>query len=73
MRSAWDTTTGSPGLVIADLDTGVRFDHPDLRSASANRLLPGYNMISNATVANDVHRARVRMPPIRATGCRPPI
>ena len=43
--SAWALTTGSPGLVIADLDTGVRFDHPDLRNAGANRLLPGYDMI----------------------------
>ena len=51
--AAWALTTGSTGLVIADLDTGVRFDHPDLRSASANRLLPGYNMISNVAVAND--------------------
>ena len=51
--AAWNTTTGSPGLVIADLDTGVRFDHPDLRNASANRLLPGYNMISNPLVANN--------------------
>ena len=51
--TAWNTTTGSPGLVIADLDTGVRFDHPDLRNASANRLLPGYNMISNAAAANN--------------------
>jgi serine protease len=51
--TAWNTTTGSPGLVIADLDTGVRFDHPDLRNASANRLLPGYNMISNPAVANN--------------------
>lgn len=51
--AAWSITTGSAGLVIADLDTGVRFDHPDLRNASANRLLPGYNMISNPTVANN--------------------
>jgi serine protease len=51
--SAWDITTGVPGVVIADLDTGVRFDHPDLRSAGANRLLPGYDMISEALVAND--------------------
>jgi serine protease len=51
--AAWGLTTGSTGLVTADLDTGVRFDHPDLRSASANRLLPGYNMISNVAVSND--------------------
>ena len=51
--AAWSQTTGSNGLVIADLDTGVRFDHPDLRGASDNRLLPGYNMISNAAVSND--------------------
>jgi serine protease len=51
--SAWDVSTGSPGLVIADLDSGVRFDHPDLRAASANRLLPGYDMIAQAASAND--------------------
>ncbi len=49
---AWSTTTGSAGLVIAELDTGVRFDHPDLRSSTANRLLPGYDMISNVTTGN---------------------
>ncbi|MBV8910719.1 MAG: S8 family peptidase [Gammaproteobacteria bacterium] len=51
--AAWNSTTGSAGLVIADLDTGVRFDHPDLRNSSANRLLPGYNMISDPTIANN--------------------
>lgn len=52
--TAWDTTTGSTGLVIADLDTGVRFEHPDLQWAgSGGRLLPGYTFISDPFVAND--------------------
>jgi serine protease len=52
--TAWDTTTGSTGIVIADLDTGVRFEHPDLLWAgSGGRLLPGYTFISDTFVAND--------------------
>jgi len=51
--SAWGITTGSTGIVIADIDTGVRFDHPDLlRAGSASlgsgfggRLLPGYDFV----------------------------
>jgi serine protease len=49
-QAAWDLTTGDPNLVIADLDTGVRFDHPDL---VGSRLLPGYDFVGNVTVAND--------------------
>jgi serine protease len=53
-QGAWDVTTGDPSLVIADLDTGVRFDHPDLLPVANNgRLLPGYDFIGNNTVAND--------------------
>ncbi len=52
--TAWNTTTGSAALVIADLDTGVRFDHPDLlAAASGGRLLPGYNFIGDSFIAND--------------------
>ena len=52
--TAWDTTTGSTGIVIADLDTGVRFEHADLQWAgSGGRLLPGYTFISDTFVAND--------------------
>jgi serine protease len=44
--SAWGITTGSDGIVIADVDTGVRFDHPDLgRAGFGGRLLPGYDFV----------------------------
>ncbi|MCG7534374.1 S8 family peptidase [Pseudoalteromonas sp. OOF1S-7] len=45
--AAWDKATGS-GVVVAVLDTGYR-PHADL---DAN-ILPGYDMISNLSVAND--------------------
>ena len=53
-ESAWAVTTGRPSVVVAVLDTGVRFDHVDLKAvASGGNLLPGYDMISDATIAND--------------------
>jgi len=53
-QTAWNTTTGPTGLVIADIDTGVRFEHPDLLSvANGGRLLPGHCFIHDAFVANN--------------------
>jgi serine protease len=44
--SAWNVSTGSSGSVIADVDSGVRFDHPDLlRAGFGGRLLPGYDFV----------------------------
>jgi serine protease len=45
---AWDITTGSPSVVVAVVDTGVR-PHEDL----TGKLLPGYDMISDPLIAND--------------------
>ncbi len=47
LPDAWDSTTGE-NVVVAVIDTGIT-DHVDLR----NNLLPGYDMISDATIAND--------------------
>lgn len=46
-EAAWDVTTGTPGTIVAVLDTGVRFEHPDLLAANeGGKLLPGYDFVS---------------------------
>ena len=53
-ESAWDAIAGGSTVVVGMIDTGVRFDHPDLLSvAAAGHLLPGYDMIADPDTAND--------------------
>ncbi|HJV59342.1 MAG TPA: S8 family peptidase [Albitalea sp.] len=48
-QTAWDTSTGTSSVVVAVLDTGVRFEHPDLKG----KLYPGLDFIADAATAND--------------------
>ena len=48
LPGAWDITTGSTGIVVAVLDTGIR-PHVDL----VGRTVPGYDFIGDTSVSND--------------------
>ncbi len=46
---AWDQYRGSAATVVAVVDTGVLFNHPDLK----DRLIAGYDFVSNTAMGND--------------------
>jgi serine protease len=48
-ETAWNTTMGTSSVTVAVLDTGVRFDHPDL----IGKLYPGYDFVADTKTAND--------------------
>ncbi len=47
----WRKTKGSPDIVVAVVDTGIRAEHPDLEG----QLVPGYDMISVDPDLNGQH------------------
>jgi serine protease len=52
-QTAWDVPgVGGNAVVVAVLDTGIRFDHPDLPTLTSGSMLPGRDMIG----ADDVGR-----------------
>jgi serine protease len=50
---AWDISTGSAAVVVADIDTGVLPNHPDL----VGKLYPGYDFVSDLVNAGDGNAA----------------
>lgn len=55
IEGAWTTAASSTRtVVVAVLDTGVRYGHPDLkRVADGGTLLDGYDFVSNSFIEND--------------------
>ncbi|MEJ5239959.1 MAG: S8 family peptidase [Anaerolineales bacterium] len=47
--AAWDTTTGSPSVILAIVDSGIDPDHPEF----AGRILPGYDFLEGDPIPQD--------------------
>ena len=60
IEGAWSAVAGSSNtVVVAVLDTGTRFDHPDLkRVADGGTLLAGYDFVTNSFIENDATPGR---------------
>lgn len=50
---AWDDTTGASSVVVAVVDSGILFNHPDLPTRASGRMLQGRDMVSELLIAND--------------------
>ena len=49
LPTAWDSTTGAPGVIVAVVDTGVLSGHPDL----AGQLVAGYDFVRDPDSGGD--------------------
>ncbi len=50
LPEAWDVTTGNANVIVAVIDTGQLFGHPDF---AVGRFVPGFDFIANAASARD--------------------
>ena len=50
LPQAWEVSTGSDDVIVAVIDSGVLFDHPDL----GPRLMDGFDFIQNPASAGDL-------------------
>jgi thermitase len=48
---AWTLTEGSSRVIVAVIDTGIDYEHPQLKE----NIIPGWNFVSNEEKANDEH------------------
>lgn len=49
LPTAWEITTGSPKVIVAVVDSGIRPDHPEI----ASLLVPGFDFISDPLSSDD--------------------
>jgi subtilisin family serine protease len=47
---AWNITKGSPGVIVAIIDTGLDIGHPDI---DQSRIYKPYNFVDNTTIVDD--------------------
>ena len=65
LQTAWQVTQGSPGVVVAVVDSGVQADHPAL----GGRVLPGYDFVNHDADAADDNGHGTALAGIVASTC----